>query len=240
MNSSVSGLGKALLGLLVLTQAALAGTFTVTTTDDSGPGSLRQAILDVNATPGPHAVVFNIPGPDPSTVHSIAPLNGLPEILNKVVIDGYSQPGSSPNTLQWGNDASLKIRLDGIHLTNSLLPALTLRANDSTVRGLILVRFSSGVKIEGGNGNKIAGNWIGVDFDGVARGMTFEGVYVTGGAFSTAMRNVIGGEAYADRNVISGNSRGIFFFPDAASNNSVINNFIGTGPDRPLAQGQHL
>lgn len=31
--------------------SAQAATFTVTSTADSGPGSLRQAILDANATP---------------------------------------------------------------------------------------------------------------------------------------------------------------------------------------------
>ena len=36
--------------------------FTVTTVDDSGPGSFRQALLDANATGGQDAVVFDIPG----------------------------------------------------------------------------------------------------------------------------------------------------------------------------------
>ena len=45
-------------------------TFTVTTTADSGPGSLRQAILDANALVGPDDILFNIAG---SGVQKIQP-----------------------------------------------------------------------------------------------------------------------------------------------------------------------
>ena len=37
--------------------------FTVTNTNDSGAGSLRQAILDANATAGADEIRFNIPAP---------------------------------------------------------------------------------------------------------------------------------------------------------------------------------
>src|SRR6202011_732248 len=40
---------------------ANAGTFAVTSLADSGPGSLRQAILDANASPGADVIQFNIP-----------------------------------------------------------------------------------------------------------------------------------------------------------------------------------
>src|SRR5206468_2113799 len=45
-----------------LEQRTLLSVFTVTTTADSGPGSLRQAILDANDAPGPDEVHFDIPG----------------------------------------------------------------------------------------------------------------------------------------------------------------------------------
>ncbi len=54
---------------------AKADTFTVTNTNDSGIGSLRQAILDANASVGLDTVVFNIPGAGP---HTIQPLAQLP------------------------------------------------------------------------------------------------------------------------------------------------------------------
>ena len=74
-------------------------TFTVLNTEDSDPGSLRQAIIDANANPNvgglPDEIDFDIPG---SGLQVISPLTGLPPITDPVVIDGYTQPGSSPNT----------------------------------------------------------------------------------------------------------------------------------------------
>ena len=67
------------------------GIFPVTSTADSGPGSLRQAILDSNtATGGTNTIDFAIPG---RGVQTIAPLSPLPAITNPVLIDGTSQPG---------------------------------------------------------------------------------------------------------------------------------------------------
>src|SRR5687768_9904507 len=41
---------------------AHAATFVVTNTNDSGAGSLRQAIIDANNSPGFDNITFNIPG----------------------------------------------------------------------------------------------------------------------------------------------------------------------------------
>ncbi len=223
-----------LLAIVLSAHICCGATLTVTTTDDSGPGSLRQAILDANADPGPNLVQFNLPGAGIQTLMLLSP---LPDILSPTAIDGYTQLGSHPNTLAWDNDAVLLVRLDGIRLTNAQSTALTLRANGCLIRGLILVRFDHGIVVDSVSGNTIAGNWIGIDLDGIARGMTFYGVRVTGSAFAPAGNNLIGGEAFADRNVISGNQIGVSFFPEAAANNSVIGNFIGTDPSGRLPRG---
>src|SRR6185369_5159213 len=85
----------AFLSLAGLTRLAAAATFTVTNTNDSGAGSLRQAILDANATAGFDTVAFNIAGTGP---HTIAPSSALPDITETATIDGYTQSGSSANT----------------------------------------------------------------------------------------------------------------------------------------------
>ena len=79
-------------------------------TNDSGIGSLRQAILNADANPGLDTIDFDIPG---AGVHTISPASALPTITDPVVIDGYTQPGASPNTLAVGDDAVLLIDLDG-------------------------------------------------------------------------------------------------------------------------------
>src|SRR5512140_939806 len=117
---------KALPFFLLAVPACVAGTFTVSTKDDAGSGSLREAIVQVNASAGPHRVEFNLPG---NGVHTIAPLTTLPAITNEVTIDGYSQAGSKTNSLQWGSDAVLLVRLDGVNATNGFNAGLTLSAS---------------------------------------------------------------------------------------------------------------
>ena len=86
-----------------------AATFTVINTDDSGAGSLRQAILDANGNAGLDTIAFNIPG---AGVHTISPATALPTITDPVVIDGYSQPGASPNTDPDGFNGTLLDRAE--------------------------------------------------------------------------------------------------------------------------------
>ena len=84
--------------------------FVVTNTNDSGTGSLRQAILNANANPGLDTITFDIPG---TGVQTISPASALPTITDPVVIDGYTQPGASPNTLAVGDNAVLLIDVSG-------------------------------------------------------------------------------------------------------------------------------
>ena len=77
----------------------------VVNTLDSGPGSLRQAILDANAHAGPDDIEFAIPastdpnlnvpesrGFDPVTqTWRITLQSALPAITDQVTIDGYTQ-----------------------------------------------------------------------------------------------------------------------------------------------------
>ena len=98
--------------LALLAVSLPAATFNVTNTDDSGSGSLRQAILDANAAGGADTIAFNITG---SGVHTIALATALPAITSPVTINGYSQGGASANThdTTQGLDTVLKIEIDG-------------------------------------------------------------------------------------------------------------------------------
>ena len=84
----------------------LLSTFLVSSTADSGPGSLRQAILDADADPaaGADAIIFgmpastaaglNVPAPgfDPGTQDwTITLASPLPVITRPLSIDGYTQ-----------------------------------------------------------------------------------------------------------------------------------------------------
>jgi hypothetical protein len=155
-------LGVLLLTLLLPT-ALTAAVFTVTTTADDGPGSLREAITLANTTPGADTIAFDIPGDGP---HMIQPLTPLPTITDPVTIDGYTQDGASPNTQAgWqATDAVLKIVLDGSLLEQiegfPPICGLHVTCGNSTIRGLVIANFASvGILIEQNGNNVIEGIW---------------------------------------------------------------------------------
>lgn len=224
----------ALFLFMVLPLIALGSTFTVSNTNDAGAGSLRQAILDVNAAAGPHTIHFTIPA---AGVQTIAPVSMLPAISNTVTLDGYTQPGSQTNSSPSANNAVLLIRLDGVAVTNTFPQALRFYSSGNTVRGLIVVRFYDGLAFFGSSGNVIVGNFIGYDADGVARGNTDVGIYITSVFFERSGGNIIGGITPAARNIISGNYYGLYIWPQVVGGNLIQGNLIGTDATGTLPRG---
>ncbi len=205
---------------------ALAATFTVTNTNDSGVGSLRQAILDADASAGADTIAFNIPGPGP---HVIAPTSALPWFGGPVILDGTTQPGWYANTLARGSNAILPIRIDGGQA--GTVHGLVLNGGQSTVRGLEITRFSTGIWLRAVGGNRVEGCFIGTDLQGSAGlGNTGQGIQIEG-----IDQNTIGGLTPAARNVISGNNWGLLL--QNSSGNLIQGNLIGTNPAGNTARG---
>src|SRR5438067_10009320 len=73
-----------------LEERCLLAVFTVTTTADAGPGSLRQAILDANANPGLDTIAFAI---GDGGVQTIRPSSALPTVTDPVLLDGTTPTG---------------------------------------------------------------------------------------------------------------------------------------------------
>src|SRR5215212_7218792 len=198
-------------------------TFTVKNTNDTGVGSLRQAMFDANVTPGADVINFDIPG---TGVKTIAPASPLPTITGPVSINGYSQTGAHPNTRAVGSDAALKIELNGASVPDG--DGLVIEASNSTVKGLIVNRSSnSGILISGSGatGNRVVGNYIGTDASGTQKlGNGGDGVRI-----ANAPNNTIGGTIGASRNVISGNANGVVIdagLGGSATGNRVLRNVV--------------
>lgn len=219
---TLHSLGAIALGaLLFIHTAAADNTYTVSNTLDSGPGSFRQAIVDANTHGGPDTIAFNIPG---NGVHTITPVTELPVITSPVTIDGYTQPGSSANTLAAGDNAVLLIELNGTSAgasANGL--TLGVGGTGSIIKGIAIDRFAgNGILIQG-NGNTVAGNLIGTNTSGTAAlGNSLDGISLQ------ASSNTIGGTTIAARNIISANARHGISLGGGAQNNQVQTNFIGT------------
>jgi hypothetical protein len=216
--------GALLLFLVATARTARANTFVVTNTDDAGVGSLRQAILGANGNAGPDIINFNISG---TGVHTITPATPLPTITDTVTIDGYTQPGTSLNTLAVGDNAVILIELDGSGASAGA-SGLVITAGSSTVRGLVINRFdtggfgSSGITLQTGGGNTITGNFIGTDPAGAVAQSNPSGIDII-----DSPNNIVGGTTPGARNLLSANGSEQLLIQGSASGNQVLGNYIG-------------
>ena len=217
---------RVILTTLLAATPVAAANFTVTNTDDSGPGSLRQAILDANATMGLDTIAFNIPG---AGVHTISPLTALDYLTDPVVIDGYTQPGSGVNTDPVGTNAILLIELDG-SVAGGI--GLNLTGGASTIQGLVINRWADAIQTVSAGGNLIRGNFLGTDPAGAAARPNNVAISIG------ASGDLIGGTDPADRNLVSGNTAGVFggaIQIGGASGVTIQGNLVGTDASGMLA-----
>ncbi len=200
----------------------LLSTFLVNNTANSGPGSLRQAILDSNAaTSGTNVIDFAIAG---ASVQTIAPVSPLPAITASVLIDGTSQPGYAGTPL---------IELSGNNQTGGG-DGLTITGSNVTIRGLDINDFTQGAGIHisgtGATDNWIYADFLGTDPTGMQALANDAGLEIDGGATD----NLIGtsGDGINDaseQNLLSGNLfAGVWITGKGTSGNAVAGNFIGT------------
>jgi len=219
--------------ILLITEVFASGeTFTVTNVNDFVSGSLREAIMKANAASNPPSIIAFQILPTNGIVHTITPFFPLPAISNSVIIDGYSQPLSHPNTLALGNNAVLLIELQG---NTNFMDGLQILATNSVVQGLAINNFKgSGISIFGAGGNIIQGNLIAINVAGTtSKNNLFYGVSI-----NSSPNNIIGGTLASARNVISANSRaGIQICCSESTNNLVQGNFIGTDRTGTVALG---
>jgi Calx-beta domain len=190
-------------------RALAASTFTVTSTNDSGPGSLRQAILDANSNAGADVINFSIA----AGIQRITVTSLLPAITDSVTIDGTTQPGFAGSPIIELTPDSQLVG-DGLVIT----------VGNSVLRGLVLNKFrGNAIRVENGGGNVIEGNYIGTDVSGnTIAGNSSNGIFILG---STGNR--VGGITTAARNVISGNFQDGVHMASGASGNVVQGNYIG-------------
>jgi titin len=193
----------------VLEGRELLSTFTVTSTSDSGPGSLRAAIIasNTNAGASPNAIAFNIGS---GGAQNLALLSSLPAITAPVSIDGTTQPGTGTN---------LRITLDGSN-AGEKATGLTLDASNSTIKGLAVIFFEhGGILVSGGSHDTITDDHVGTGNEGkVAKGNTGYGLYLD----AKSLDNTV------SQDILSGNTGPGLLIDHASSDNSVTGCFVGT------------
>lgn len=193
---------------IITVNLSVASTFTVTNTNDSGAGSLRQAIIDANSDPDVSSIIFNIDAAAPYTINL---QSGLPFINTTMTIDATTQPGF---------DGAPVVELNGAGAGNA--NGFFVISNNNLIKGFVINRFNGhGILINGSN-NTVAGNFIGTNRNGTsALPNSLYGIVLDG-----VSGNVIGGSGAG--NLISGNQQTGVIIANNAVNNQVLGNKIGT------------
>lgn len=207
--------------LLLHTITVRAAIFVVTNTANSGPGSLRQAIINVNADgTTPRVINFAIA----SGVQTIQPLTALPAItVSDVLIDGSTQPGwSAGNPVIVIDGTSAAFGFDGLTISG---------ANSCTIQDLVVNNgFNSGITINGNaNNNAVYGCFLGINQAGTAAAPNSLGITVVATTGQENNGTIIG--APNRGNVLSGNAGllGAGAFLSGNLNDLVFQgNFVGT------------
>ncbi len=198
-------------------------TFLVTTTADSGTGSLRQAITSADQTSGQSIINFSIG----SGAATITPLSQLPVLTASITINGTTQPGYAGKPLITINGSSAGSGTSGIDVTGS----------GCSILGLAIDNFgSNGLYLDGTGGTVVQGNYIGVNAAGTAAAANGGD-----GILALSPNNLIGGTTASARNLISGNgAQGLCLYASAATGNNVEGNFIGTNASGTASISNYL
>jgi titin len=187
-------------------------TFSVSNTNDSGTGSLRQAIINSNGSAGPNTINFNIPG---SGVPTINVLSALPALTQPVTIDGTTEPGSGGQPV---------IQIDGTNAGSGTIGlSVSASGSGSTIKGLAITEFSGGgVLVNGASKVLVTDDDIGLlktSSGYVVHGNGGDGIELENGANNnTVSSDVVSGNA-SDGVLITG-----------SSSNVLQGNDIGTDP----------
>ena len=184
---------------------SILATFTVTNTNDSGEGSLRQAILDANANGEADVITFNIPAtelendPDTGGQAVFIRLDSiLPVVTETITIDGSTQTAFSGDTNPASTASGSESTGPEVILDFSNIPpifddntaALEISAPNSTIDSLGFTGIRSGL----GGDNAVGIRFNGRNADGSAlrNSTAYEnashGIYVDG-SFNVELRD---------------------------------------------------
>jgi len=229
------------LAMTLAAAPALAATITVNSTGDGaiddGQCTLREAITAASANaasgvgsgecvagdplPTVDAIAFAIGG---GGVHTIQPATVLPDITEAVTIDGYTQAGAMPNTLAIGDNAVIKIEMDG-SLLGVFNYVLRVTGSGSTVRGLVFNRAADANIYIGPttptDDTVIEGNFFNTDPTGATLLGNSTAIRITGS------RNLVGGTTPAARNILAGGDFGSIELMIGGDGNKVKGNYLG-------------
>jgi titin len=216
--------------------ADVASTIVVTSTADSGPGTLRQLLLDAESG---DVITFDpvvFPPTNPVTISLVSELPHMSQgniTLDGthvgVVLDGSQIPGQYDDCLILTSDHNA---VKGLRVENCPSSGIEIWGHHNTIGGPSLFSEAAsgssctvlgcgdGVMLTGGaSSNWVTGNYIGTDQTGSTNHGNGTGVFVWSGAHDNRL---VG-------NLISGNAaNGVVIEGDGTAQDIVQGNYIGT------------
>ncbi|MCK5598370.1 hypothetical protein KAI78_02000 [bacterium] len=210
-----------ILSLLLFSATVFAATITVVNVNDTGAGSLRQAITDANSNAGADTIIFSISG-------TIQPASVLPTLND-----------ATGGTKIFGG-LNHDVEIDGSNISD--VSGLIISSANNVVSGLVINNFTgalgfrtSSIIITGASatGNIITNNYMGTDTTGtVDLGNSYAGIYLT----DHASGNTIGGSIAGMGNLISGSYIANIVLRQC-DGNYILGNMIGTDVNGTSALG---
>ena len=234
---------------IVVTAGGGGSGFEVTNINDSGAGSLRQALIDANAQAGTQTITFNIGTPEigPKNITLLTP---LPMITDPVTIGGTSQPGYPTGRVQLvgtGLGAESTGLILGTGSSPTTIIGLGIRDFDIGIQiqdgsgintiggdqstGNVIWEFTdAGIALIGaGTGNVVSGNTIGLSPAGVPSPSAGEAIDISSTTGTVIGDSAAPGAPSADGNrgnILGGAAVGIRLGPGANSNGMAAN-YVG-------------
>lgn len=228
-------------------------TYVVSNTDDSGPGSLRDAITTLNSVTGLDTISFNIPGAGP---HTIAPDSPLPNITDPIVLDGTTEAGIILDGINAGTQADgLNLfpgasgsTIQGLEITGFHLSGVALLTGQNIVQsndihdnnefGVVIENNSSDASGNLIQGNVLSGNsagGVGIYFSTAKGNVVMANLIGTDPTGTQARGNFVAGVYVngASNNLIAGNvlaanTAGVSLQNPGTNGNVILGNLIGT------------
>jgi parallel beta-helix repeat protein len=207
---------------LLVHTTALSNIYTVTNTNNSGAGTLHQAIIDANTNSGADEIRFNISGAGP---FAIALSTALPAITESVSIRGYSQPGT------WnGSNAGRNINIFIQNTSILNYACFTIQGNAGVIEisGIAIGNFNNAAVYCNGvtlNTLFIWGCFLGTQANGTTTAANEHGIKIENNSTITNLyigTDGNGSNDWAEANLISAHLDAAIFISDAAITSSLI------------------
>ncbi len=213
----ISGAALALAGFGLATPAD-AATFNVSNLNDSGAGSLRQAILDANAAAGPDTVTFQA-----GLTGTITLTSGQLDVTDSVDIQG---PGAAVISVSGNNASRVFYLYNNAALIDVTISGLTITQGAANI-GAGIVDFDENLTLNhvAITGNTATGEGGGLWMDGFTFAATIRDSTISGNTAAKGggvYNEDTGGPLLFQRTAITGNTAtgnggGVYFYdPDTA------------------------